>query len=106
VAKPFGVRLTASAEADLVGVAAWYAGRHASGADRFVREFDAAGDVLRSFPDAGRVRSEFGDMRSWPVHPFVVFYCVDVKRRTIWIQRVIHGAMDLRDVDGGDIRDT
>jgi toxin ParE1/3/4 len=81
-------------------VAAWYAERHPTGETRFFRDFDKARDMLARHPRIGRERDELRDgLRSWPVHPYLVFYVVDDDARTVVIERVIHGHMD---IDGDD----
>jgi|SRR5580658_2435950 plasmid stabilization system protein ParE len=94
MAKPYVVRLTRTAKTDLLRVAEWYAQRHPRGHERFVKDFARAAKVLATFPEAGRPRTEIANSRSWPVHPFVAFYSVDDERRTVFVERVIHGALD------------
>ena len=78
----------------------WYAAKHASGSDRFFGELRTARDVLRSFPSAGRMRPEIGTgVRSYPVHPFIVFYAVDEVERIVTLVRVLRGHRDLDTVD-------
>lgn len=91
----FEVRIGEHAETDLVHVSAWYAQRHPAGHDRFFDDFAAAGSVLATFPFAGRERDEIRTaLRSYPVHPYVVFYTVSKASRILTIVRVIHGSMD------------
>jgi plasmid stabilization system protein ParE len=52
-------------------------------------------NILATFPEAGRLRPEIGNYRSYPVHPFVVFYRVDDVERSVTIRRVLDGALDL-----------
>jgi plasmid stabilization system protein ParE len=50
---------------------------------------------LTTFPRAGRERKELRpNIRSYPLHPFVVFYRVNDSARTVIIERLIHGRMD------------
>jgi toxin ParE1/3/4 len=91
----FEVLIGAHAEADLVHVSTWYAQRHPAGHERFFDDFATARNVLSTFPFAGRERDEIRRaLRSYPVHPYVVFYTVDDARRALTIVRVIHGSMD------------
>ncbi len=84
----------------MVEIAAWYAERHAAGESRFFRDFQKARDMLARHPRIGRPRADLrGDLRSWPVHPYVVFYIVDDQARTVVIERVIHGHMDIESED-------
>lgn len=77
-------------------VAAWYADRHPSGADRFFTDFQQARDVLAAFPRAGRIREDLReDLRSYVVHPFQIFYTVEEAARHVIIERVLHGHLDI-----------
>jgi plasmid stabilization system protein ParE len=59
--------------------------------------------VLATFPLAGRERSELGiDLRSFVVHPWIVFYAFDESNRIVTVQRVLHGRMDF---DADDFED-
>ncbi len=90
------------AENDLVDVAAWYVERHPRGEQRFFEAFAALRELLAEHPLIGRERPELRTgLRSWPVHPYAVFYDVDDRSRTVTIERVIHGHMDIDDVDFG-----
>jgi toxin ParE1/3/4 len=80
----------------LVHIAAWYADRHPTGETRFFRELQQARDLLAQHPRAGRERDELRDgLRSWPVHPYLVFYVVDDDAHAVVIERVIHGHTDI-----------
>ena len=77
-------------------IAAWYAERHPAGEERFFRDFQKARDMLAQHPRIGRERAELRkDLRSWPVHPYLVFYVVDDRARAVVVERVIHGHMDV-----------
>jgi plasmid stabilization system protein ParE len=77
-------------------VAIWYAERHSSGFERFERDFDGAIALLSEFPFAGRKREErSGGLRSYNVHPHVMFYRVDEVARTISLLRIAHAHRDL-----------
>ena len=39
-------------------------------------------------------------LRSWQVHPHIIFYAVDDDTRTVTILRVLHGRMD---INGDDV---
>jgi len=83
-----------------VEIAAWYAERHPAGENRFFREFLKAQELLARHPRIGRERAELRPgLRSWPVYPYVVFYMVDDDARSVMIERVIHGHMDIDDED-------
>ncbi len=52
--------------------------------------------MLGTFPNAGRARPELRDgLRSFLVHPYLVFYGIDDDRKVVVIERVLHGAMDV-----------
>lgn len=77
-------------------MADWYDERHPAGADRFFSDFQAAVQVLHAFPNAGRARPDLRDgLRSYVVHPYLVFYVVDDDRKAVVIERVLHGATDI-----------
>jgi toxin ParE1/3/4 len=78
-----------------VQIAAWYAERHPAGESRFFQDFQKARDLLAQHPRIGRERAELrAGLRSWPVHPYIVFYVVDDGAHAVVIERVIHGHMD------------
>lgn len=95
MAKPYAVRLGRKAKADLRHIAEWYEERHPRGHERFVATFLRATTLLATFPDAGRVRSQIADIRSYPVHPYIVFYTVDAAHRVVSVFRILHSALDL-----------
>jgi plasmid stabilization system protein ParE len=81
----------------------WYEERHPSGSERFAREFARARDLLATFPMAGRERAELQDgLRSFVVHPWIVFYVFDEPNQIVTVQRVLHGRMDF---DAADFED-
>jgi toxin ParE1/3/4 len=56
--------------------------------------------LLSLQPEIGRERKDLrSGLRSWPVHPYIVFYEVDRRSRTVTIERVIHGHMDIDEDD-------
>jgi plasmid stabilization system protein ParE len=88
---------------DLVHIVEWYEARHPGGSERFAREFARARDVLATFPLAGRERGELSEsLRSFVVHPWVLFYGFDELDRVVTVQRVVHGRMDF---DADDFED-
>jgi plasmid stabilization system protein ParE len=59
---------------------------------------------LSTFPFGGREREEIrSGLRSYVVHPYVVFYRVNDRSRVVAIVRVIHAH---RDIDTGDFEET
>jgi toxin ParE1/3/4 len=95
--------VSSDAEADLVDIATWYAQRHPRGHERFVAHFESAVELLATFPLAGRVRPDIHErIRSYAVHPFVVFYLLNERERTLTIARVFHGHRDVTPEELGD----
>lgn len=87
---------------DLRRAAVWYDEHHPAGADRFFEAFNTACGVLEAFPDAGRPRDELAKgIRSYPVHPYVIFYVVDYERKRVRIARVLPGRSDITSRDVG-----
>jgi plasmid stabilization system protein ParE len=51
---------------------------------------------LIATPRIGRARPELLErLRSWPIHPWIVFYSVGELDRRVEIEAVFHGAMDI-----------
>jgi plasmid stabilization system protein ParE len=64
--------------------------------NRFFQVFDETRRLLSAFPNAGRRRDELrAGLRSYLVHPFIVFYTSDARKRAIFIERVLHGHLDI-----------
>lgn len=96
----YRIRNAQRAERDVDAIADWYLERHTDGLSRFTHDFENLIDLLATFPLAGRERSEYRvELRSWNVHPFVVFYTVDDAKQTVTIRTIIHGSMDLDDLE-------
>ena len=51
--------------------------------------------VIGEHPHVGRLRPEFGGLRSYPIVPNVVFYRIEPAR--IVIVRILHGHRDLQE---------
>ncbi|HEY5341612.1 MAG TPA: type II toxin-antitoxin system RelE/ParE family toxin [Candidatus Aquilonibacter sp.] len=66
-----------------------------SSARTYQMKFDEAlRSTLGVFPNAGRIRPEFGvGIRSFPILPYVAFY--RVQRRRIEIIRILHAHRDI-----------
>ena len=63
-------------------------------ADKMLDSFDDAFEMLRSLPDAGRIRDELSaGLRSYPVGNYLIFY----RHWPDWLEiyRIIHGNKDL-----------
>ncbi|MBV8155687.1 MAG: type II toxin-antitoxin system RelE/ParE family toxin [Candidatus Eremiobacteraeota bacterium] len=85
------------ARIDLVRIWQYIASSHGPApADSVVRRIGAAmRDVIQKHPNVGRSRPEFGNVRSYPVVPYVVFYRVDSQR--VEVLRIVHGHRDIRE---------
>lgn len=91
------VRFMEEAEVDLGLI--WYAAFVQSGErradDLLERIRKTFGETIGTFPEAGRLRPEFGEgVRSFPILPYVAFYRADARR--IAVLRVLHGHRDLQ----------
>jgi plasmid stabilization system protein ParE len=96
----YRVRHAQRAERDLDLIADWYLERHPDGLSRFTHDFGTLIALLAAFPLAGRERAEYrAGLRSWNVHPFVVFYTVDETKQIVTIRTIMHGSMDLDDLE-------
>jgi plasmid stabilization system protein ParE len=72
----------------------WYEDRHPAGTSRFFEAFETARRILSIFPNAGRPRNELRQrLRSYVVHPYIVFYTVHEKR--VLVERILHGHIDI-----------
>jgi toxin ParE1/3/4 len=98
----YTVTAAPKARDDLREAADWYDEHHPAGADRFFEAFDTACGVLEAFPEAGRPRDDLvKGLRSYPVHPYVVFYVVDDERKRVRIARVLPGRSDITSKEVG-----
>lgn len=103
-----------AAQRDLAGQAGHIARDSPAAALRLLEAARAAFDLLRSFPEAGRVRHfsnpRLSGVRSWPISGFdkhVIFYRASEGR--LDVLRVIHSARDLTGIfgpEGGGEKDT
>lgn len=90
------VRRSAAAEQDLTDIWVTIAKDRPLAADRVLTALLEAEDRLADHPQLGRLRPELpGQLRSWSVAPFVIFY--RVLEDQILVIRVLHGARDLGD---------
>jgi toxin ParE1/3/4 len=89
------INLSPEADEDLIEI--WgYLAREASVrvADGQLSEIDAAFEMLKSWPYAGRKRDELlAGIRSVPVNPYVIFY--RVQPDVVEIFGVLHGRRDV-----------
>jgi toxin ParE1/3/4 len=80
-----------TARADLRNIWEYIARDDPGAADRFVRQLDAAIQVLAEHPNLGRHRPEFGaHLRSFPVGRYVIFYVAI--HDGVHVYRVLHGS--------------
>ena len=96
------VSWSAQAESDLLEACGYLATGSAEVAERFLEAVDSTLDLLRSNPQAGRLResaaARLAGIRSWLVRGFpsyLVFYRLEAGR--VEIVRLLHGARDLPD---------
>lgn len=51
---------------------------------------------MAAFPELGRERDDLKPgLRSYTVHPFLVFHRVDHDAKTVVVVRILHGAIDI-----------
>ena len=76
---------------DLFAIQEWYDARGASAAaDRILRAISDHCELLAKQPGIGHLRPRLGaDLRSFPVHPYLIFY--QPEGADIVILRVLHG---------------
>jgi toxin ParE1/3/4 len=92
----YRVIIANAAEQQLVDIAQWYEERNPRGTQRFVEAFIRLRRHLATCPRIGRARPELLErLRSWPIHPWTVFYSVNEHERQVEIEAVYHGAMDV-----------
>ena len=94
------VRISAEAEADLDAIWLYIANDSPINADRFLeRLVTTLTTTLSTLPLAGRTREEFeAGLRSFPAESYIAFY--RVRKDTVEIVRIIHGARDLGAIFG------
>lgn len=95
------VRISEQAETDLDDIWLHIASDNPVNADRFLdRLVSAITTTLAVAPLAGRARDEFeAGLRSFAFENYVAFYCV--RKETVEIVRIIHGARDLGAIFAG-----
>ena len=89
-------RVTPEARLDLLSIRQFIARDDISAADRMIKRFEAAFQLLAGFPRKGHKRDDVHSSESalfWPVGSYVVVYRPELK--PILIVRVFHGARDL-----------
>ncbi len=88
------VRLRAAADADLAEIFDYSVTTFGPAvAEKYLRSFDEAFDLLRRHPSAGALRLDIvPPIRCLPHRSHRIFY--DIDGATIWIVRVLHHAMD------------
>jgi toxin ParE1/3/4 len=93
------VRLTQSAQTDLLEAWLYIAEENPQAADRLLDTIDREANTLALQPRMGRSRPELADcLRSWPTStPYVLFYFADSEG--IIVLRVLHHARDVQRVE-------
>jgi toxin ParE1/3/4 len=91
------VRFSPVAAQDLEEIGDYLDARNPSAAYRFVRDLRGRCGKLADMPLRGVARPEFGEtVRSFAFRRYVVFY--SVSEQDIRIERILHGARDIRAV--------
>lgn len=92
------IRLSASAENDLLEAWRYVAEDSLDAADRLLDRIDAEMRSLLLQPKMGRARNQLAaGLRSWPTStPYILFYFVD--DQGIMIARVLHHARDVPEI--------
>lgn len=90
------VRLSASAENDLLEAWLYIAEDNLDAADRLIDRIDSEARHLLKQPKMGRARDELAPgLRSWPTStPYILFYFADA--HGITVARVLHHARDVQ----------
>ena len=86
---------TERAELDLLEIWLFIAEDSSDVADSFLTLLEEKAQTLATSPEMGRLRPELaaGDIRSFPIGRYVVFY--EPREDGILIVRVLHGARDI-----------
>ncbi|MGH6957416.1 MAG: type II toxin-antitoxin system RelE/ParE family toxin [Caulobacteraceae bacterium] len=83
-----------AAEDDLLDIWATVALDKPMAADRLIRRFYAAEDLLAEFPEIGEARPDLAPgLRKWTVGSYLMLY--RVSDEDVVVVRVLHGARDL-----------
>jgi len=92
------VRLSRRAREDMLDIWTYIAAENPAAADRIFDRIEQVFDMLAEHPLTGRQRPEvIPGSRSFAVTPYVIFY--RVVNDEVVIDRVVHGARDLDDLD-------
>jgi plasmid stabilization system protein ParE len=76
-------------------VVAWYDAHHRAGMARWIRALGSADRQLRAFPMVGRLRDDIAPgYRSYPLHPYILFYQIDEVHRRVIVIALIHSKRD------------
>jgi toxin ParE1/3/4 len=91
------IRLTNSAQLDLLDIWLYESAKSTEVADRQIDEITSTYEKFLDFPEMGRSRDElFPGYRSFPKDQFVIFYRLITEG--VEIIRVIHGARNLDEI--------
>lgn len=92
------VRLTRSAETDLLEAWLYIAEKNPAAADQLVDAIEREGNTLSHQPLMGRARPELAEgVRSWPTSTrYILFYLPDDEGITLL--RVLHHARDVQQI--------
>jgi toxin ParE1/3/4 len=91
------IRVTASAQVDLLDIWLYASATSTASADQLIDEITAVCEDLANFPEMGRSRDElFPGYRSFPIGRHLIFYRPIANG--IEVIRVIHGARNLSEL--------
>lgn len=92
------IRRTRRVRPDLLHIWRWIARDNPSAASRTLHQINDAFRLISDFPEAAARRDDIGEnVRTFPVGRYLVVYRID--EHGPLILRIIHGAMDLTQVD-------
>ena len=89
----WGYRLASLAQHDIEDIGFYVALDDHEAARRLIDRFFETFATLADFPDMGRKRDEFPELRSFALKPYVIFY--RQVQNGIEIARVLHGSRDV-----------
>ena len=91
--------LSPQAEEDLTEIWLFISRDSVEAADRLIDEIVKCCEMIASYPEVGRERSELAShLRSFPIKRYILFY--RPLRETIEIVRVLHGAREIETIFG------
>lgn len=95
------LRFAPRARADIQAILAYISADSPERARAFVDHIRARCEMLCSTPEMGRLRPEFGALRSLQIKPVIIFYRFD--GNTVEVARVIDGRRDFGTIFADDV---